>query len=132
ITISAISLRNTGMKSKISTKTLTKKTAVPAAPEYTGDTIINIDNLHAFIISGKGNAGAKIYFTISDGAAAFLQGETEADENGYFISLVNLDDINDGPLTLEIKQTDHYGNESPATTVSLLKDTAPASAPGLK
>lgn len=132
ITISAISLRNTGMKSKISTKTLTKKTAAPAAPEYTGDTIINIDNLHAFIISGKGNAGAKIYFTISDGAAAFLQGETEADENGYFISLVNLDDINDGPLTLEIKQTDHYGNESPATTVSLLKDTAPASAPGLK
>ena len=83
---------------------------------------INNGNKTNISISGNGEVGATVNYTISNGAPN-ISGTTTVDNNGNFsVTSINVSTLPDGTLTLSVTLTDDAGNTSIATTATSTKD----------
>ncbi|GEM_PF-6917559 len=101
-------------------------TTVPGAPYsiYLTDPV-NYGNQAGVILSGSGEAGATINYSISDIAGGVaVTGSAIVDGSGIFsISNINVSSLADGKLTVSLILTDAAGNISEAGSTTAVKDT---------
>jgi LysM repeat protein/D-Tyr-tRNAtyr deacylase len=122
IEVSSISTDVAGNKSDPQTIRVTKDTTIPSEVELVPLPYVNSLNMKGYAISGASpEEGAAVQIRISDGETEVTK--TAEVTNGDFNANFDLSILKDGPLSLEVTQTDKAGNSGVVQTSNIEKDT---------
>lgn len=107
-------------------------TIAPITPVFTsaaGDSNINASEVSRVTIIGTAEPFATVLLTLTDSVSLVKSTTTSANAAGNFSDYINGSGLRDGAITLNITATDQVGNVGSATTVALLLDSTPPTAP---
>ncbi len=108
----------------VSRTAVTYDISVPASPSVTITNPVNNSNKAAVTISGTGEAGATINYSITDGTHTVSNSAVVSGGGAYSITNVNLTTIDDGSRTVYVTATDAASNTSPSANAVFDKDVA--------
>jgi hypothetical protein len=119
ITVSANMTDTVGNPALMSQVTITRDTVLPTA-RITSSGYINADSVSSYTVRGTCSETGRLV-TI----AGRVGGSTTC-SSGAFAAALNYSQADDGPVTVTAMMSDAAGNISTTSTVTLIKDTVPA------
>ncbi|WP_206501565.1 Ig-like domain-containing protein [Geobacillus sp. JS12] len=130
IAIRVKTIDQAGNESRMASVVLIKSLSSPAKPSIDNKGYVNASaDATAYEVTGKGEPGAEVEVTLSDGTNEISTVGT-VEENGRYHVEADISPLSDGLITITAVQTSVTGNVSPEATATVWKDTAVA-APSL-
>ncbi|MGB7251501.1 MAG: Ig-like domain-containing protein, partial [Phormidesmis sp.] len=136
IAITATATDAAGNLSLAGSTTATKDATVPTAPivltPIEGDDAVNAAEQTDVFLEGTAEPDSVVDVTFTDAAGDTVMAQVIADDTGAWSlagSEVDISGLADGPITVESTATDAAGNESPAGSVTISKETDAPTAP---